>query len=84
MKGWLVAAAALVALTTAALAQSGGWYVLYSADRQCSVTNQIIRGMGKLGGPYGSKAAATAAKERMAVCDKVNTDPSPGDSGSAR
>ena len=81
MTRWLIAAAVLAASTTVALAQ---WYVLYSADRQCSVTNQIIRGWGKLGGPYGSQAAATAAKERMAVCDKVNTDPSPGDSGSRR
>ena len=78
---WVIAAAALAASTTVANAQ---WYVLYSADRQCSVTNQIIRGWGKLGGPYGSKASAAAAKERIAVCDKVNTDPSPGDGGAAR
>jgi len=81
--GRMLAATALVASTTVAFAQSGGWYVLHSSDRQCYVSNQIIRGMGKLGGPYASKASATAAKERMAVCDKVNTDPSPGDSGSA-
>jgi hypothetical protein len=80
--GRMLAAAALVASTTLAFAQSGSWYVLHASDRQCYVSNQIIRGMGKLGGPYSSKASATAAKERFAVCDKVNTDPSPGTSRS--
>jgi hypothetical protein len=69
---------------TVATAQSGSWYVFLGGDRQCYVSNEIIRGMGKLGGPHDTRASATAAKERMAVCDKVNTDPSPGDSGSRR
>jgi hypothetical protein len=77
----MLAAALLAASMTSASAQTG-WYVLHASDRQCYVSNQVIRGMGKLGGPYDSKASATAAKERMAVCDKVNTDPSPGDDGS--
>ena len=80
----LSVAAAMLAAPTFALAQSGSWYVLLSGDRQCYVSNTNIRGMGKLGGPYNSRASATAAKERMPACDKVNTDPSPGDSGPAR
>ena len=78
----LIVAAAMVAAPTLAFAQS--WYVLRGADRQCYVSNQLIRGYGKMGGPYGSKASANAAKERIPACDKVNTDPSPGDSGAAR
>jgi hypothetical protein len=78
----LIITAAMLATPTLALAQS--WYVLRGADRQCYVSDQLIRGYGKLGGPYGSKTSANAAKERFPACDKVNTDPSPGDSGSAR
>jgi hypothetical protein len=84
MMGRIAVAAVLAATTTPVLAQSGGWYVFHAGDRQCYVSNQIIPGMGKLGGPYDSRASATAAKERLAVCDKVNTDLSPGDSSGSR
>jgi hypothetical protein len=78
-----VTAAAFV-LVAGIGAASADWYVVAGEDRSCEVADQVVRGFGKLAGPYATEEEALAEKGRIAQCEQANTDPDPDEDGPAR
>lgn len=64
-------AAALALASTAAMAQSGPWYVLHSLQsKDCFAAHRVAVGGEEqvVGGPYRSQAAALSALDATAAC----------------
>jgi hypothetical protein len=76
--------AALIAASTVTIAHAEEWFVVAAENETCEVVDTVLPGFGKLAGPYATEAEAEAELNRIARCDKVNTDPDPDEDGPAR
>jgi len=84
MRARFIIAAALFTTSLTGVAHADEWFVVAGEDRSCEVVDEVLRGFGKLAGPYATEAEAIAEKGRIAQCEQANTDPDPDEDGPAR
>ena len=76
--------ATLIVGSTAGIAQADEWFVVAGENETCDVVDMVLPGYGKLAGPYATQEEAMSEMNRIARCDRVNTDPDPDEDGPAR
>jgi hypothetical protein len=84
MNARLAVAVALLSALPVVSEQAAEWFVVAGEDRSCEVVDEVVRGFGKLAGPYATEEEALAEKGRIAQCEQANTDPDPDEDGPAR
>lgn len=76
--------AAVMAVSAVTIAHAAEWFVVAGENETCDVADTVLPGFGKLAGPYATEQEAEAEMNKIARCDKVNTDPDPDEDGPAR
>ena len=66
------------------MAHAAEWFVVAGENETCDVADAVEPGFGKLAGPYATEQEAEAEMNKIARCDKVNTDPDPDEDGPAK